>query len=478
MAYTAPTSNTVTSSFNETWASLYDAEKIPQIYPQWFKKYNKGFGIKDWLYVAGQTFNVKSNSITAFEDGAEVRPIRVNSAGIAAMTSAGDDITFYLHADEYDANNDTYLRVGDTIVVPSKYLSGRDTPAEFLVTVVGATSAATCTAQPLDATTQITTQVAANDYLMVGATRYARGVGQPAGRSLGAYSRTFNTGISKESYSIEGGQVMQDTYRTTIKGGGGGLLNRAQIIHEFALDNQMNEALLLSDTNSNSLVQTSDKGKSNAVRSTTGLWNHLDALGQELNFAVKFALPDLYTAKELLRSQGVVDTEVLFAVGDKLSRGTETMGLEYLKEFSGGSNLLEGMSKIGIRPRAVTVGNVTFNIKEFAGFSNPTTFGTDADYWGNAGMIIPMSQVTVKSSDIMIEGIEGGKISIPNVALGYVNNNGENRTRIVKPVAGVNGLGFPATHDGDLVDFYMLTEYMLVAMQVNQMIRVLKEGTY
>jgi hypothetical protein len=189
-------------------------------------------------------------------------------------------------------------------------------------------------------------------------------------------------------------------------------------------------------------------------------------------------LNDFYTAKELLRSQGVVDTEVLFAVGDKLSRGVETMGLEYLKEFSGGSNLLQGMNSIGIRPKAYTVGNVTFNVKELAGFTNPNTFGTDADYWGNAGFMIPMSQVAVKSSDIMIEGIEGGKVVIPNVALGYVNNAGENRTRILQDVAGVNGLGLKATHDGDEVSWYMLTEYMLVAMQVNQMIRLLKEGTY
>ena len=477
MAYTAPTANTVARGFTEQWISLYDAELEPQVWPELYQKYGQGFGIFDWLTVAGQTFNVKSNDITAFEEGALVRPVQLNASGISAMISAGDDITFVLHTNEYDDNDDTYLRVGDTIIVPSKFLSGRDTPAEFLVTAVGA-DGANCTASPLDATTQITSTVTASSYLAVGATRYARGTAQPAARSRGLYSRTFETGISKETLHLEGGQVMHETYRAKMKNGGSGLLNRYQAEGEFSLNNQLNLALLVSDDNSNTLTQTSHASKSNAVRSTTGLWNHLDSLGQSLNYAIKPSLPDLYTAKELLRSQGVVETEVLWGMGDKLSRNVEALTLDYVKEFSGGSNLIDGMGAIGIKPKSITVGNVRFVLKEMAGFTNPATFGTDSDYWGNAGFMIPMSQVTVKSSDIAIEGIEGGKISIPNVALGYVNNNGENRTRILDDVAGVNGVGLKATHAYDDYHFYMLTEYMLVAMQVNQMIRLLKEGTY
>lgn len=477
MAYTPNTSNTVTSAFAEDWRSIYDLEFPPQIWQQWYQKYGKGLGIFDLLAIAGQTFNVKSNSVTAFEEGSQVRPVKINGT-IAIMTSAGDAVTFYLDATEYNTDNDTYLRVGDTIVIPSEYMSGIDTPAEFLVSVVGATAAATCTATPLNSSAQITTAVPDDTYLMVGATRYARGTGQPAGRSFGAYSRTFNTGISKETFTIEGGQVMQESYRSQIKGGGSGLWNRNQVASEFSLNSQLNSALLISDENTNALTQTSDQGKSNVVRSTTGLWNWLDLLGQELNYSVKFTLPDLYTAKELMRGQGVVDTEVLFGMGDKLSRSVETLGLEYIKEFSGGSDLMQGMQTIGIRPKAVIIGNVTFNFKEMAGFVNQNTFGTDADYWGNAGFMIPMAQVTVKSSDINIAGIEGGKLIIPNIALGYVNNNGENRTRIIQDVAGVNGLGLKATHDGDEVSVFYLTEYMLVAMQVNQMIRILKSGTY
>jgi len=477
MAYTAPTANTVARGFTEQWLSLYDAELEPQVWPELYQKYGQGFGIFDCLTVAGQTFNVKSDDIKAFEEGALVRPVKLNASGITAMTSAGDAISFTLATTEYDTDGNCYLRAGDTIIIPSKFMSGQDTPAEFLVTSVGASGAA-CAATPLDASAQITSTVTASSYLMVGATRYARGTAQPTARSRGLYSRTFETGISKESMHLEGGQVMQATYRAKMKNGGEGLINRYQAETEFALNSQLNSALLVSDDNDNSVTQTAHSTASNAVQSTVGIWNWLDSLGQKLNYAVKISLPDLYTAKELLRSQGVVETEVLFGMGDKLSRGVETLGLDFIKEYSGGSNLMDGMQSIGIRPNRITIGNVTFVLKELAGFTNPATFGTDADYWGNAGFMIPMSNVTVKSSDIAVAGIEGGKIVIPNVALGYVNNEGENRTRIIQDVAGVNGIGLKATHAYDDYHFYMLTEYMLVAMQVNQMIRLLKEGTY
>lgn len=478
MAYTPNTGNTVTRGFTEQYLSMYSAELEPQVLPQLYQKHGKGIGIFDWLQMAGQVLSLKGEDMTAYEEGAQVRPIRINASGITAQTSAGDDVTFRLHAGEYDTDNNTYLRVGDTIIIPAKFMSGQKKPGELLITAVGATSGADCTGKCLDEDMQITSTVTANSYLQVNATRYARGTGQPSARSRGLYSRTFTTGISKETVHLEGGVQFQETKRAKMKNGGEGVLSRATIEAEFSLNNQLNGVLLISDENTNSLTQTSHASKSNSVRSTVGLWNHLDSLGQKLYYSVKISIPDLYTAKELLRSQGVVDTEVLFAFGDKLSRGVETLGLEYLKEYSGGSNLLDGMGAIGVRPKKLTVGNIDFIFKEFAGFSNPNTFGTDADYWGNAGMIIPSTQVTVKSSDINIAGIEGGKVVIPNVSIGYPNNYGENRERILKTVAGVNGLDLPASHEYDDVNWYWLTEYMLIAMQVNQMIRVLKEGTY
>lgn len=475
MAYTPATGNAKVRGYNEQWNSAYSFEFPPQVWQTWYKRYGKGFGFFDFLTIMGNTVNVKGNSLRAFEDAAQVRPIRITSAGIAQNT-AGGAIAFNLHADEYEATtNKTYLRVGDTIYIPALYSLSSDVPTEYLVTGVGATTANACAASPLKATSRLVAAgVPASSYLMVGPTRYARGVGQPASRALGGYYRDFVTGISKESFLVEGGQIAQESYRQTTKDGGGGLWSRALLETEFSLNNQVDIATFLSTENNNSLVQATPESVNNAVRSTKGIWNWADELAQELNWSVKFSISDLETAQELQRSQGVVDTDCVFAMGPKLARQVENMGLEFVKDYS--STDLAKLGEIGFGMKSFLKLGINFHMKEFVSFSNPNTYGVDADYFGNAGLIFPMSEVTVKSDGFI--GGEGGKISLPNIALGYLNNDKEDRTRIIQFVGGVNGMGLPATNQYDKVDGYMLTEYMVIANLVNQWIRVLKTGTY
>jgi hypothetical protein len=150
------------------------------------------------------------------------------------------------------------------------------------------------------------------------------------------------------------------------------------------------------------------------------------------------------------------------------------MGLEFIKDNS--STDLKALDDVGFGLKSFSKLGIKFHMRELVGFSNPQTFGVDANYFGNAGLIFPMSEVTVKSNDFI--GGTDGKIVLPNIALGYLNNQGENRTRIIQFVAGVNGMGLPATNQYDNVKGYMLTEYSVIANQVNQWVRVLKTGTY
>jgi len=475
MAYTPATSNTKSRGWNEQLRSLYDFELVPQFLPQWYKKYGKGFGFFDFLQIAGNVVSLKGNSIRAFEDAADIRPVRINASGIA-QNGAGAAITFRLHADEYETTtNKTYLRIGDTLIIPALYSLSSERPTEYRVTAVGATSGNDCTATPLTLNGRLVAGgVPASAYLMVGATRHARGTGQPSGRAMGGYYRDFVTGVSKESFLVEGGQEALETYRSKTKDGGTGLFSTALLKTEFALNNQLNNALFLSSENTNSLVEATEESVSNAVRSTKGIWNWADELAQELNWSVKFTIGDLETVQELQRSQGCVDTDSVFVMGNKLARGIENMGLEFIKDNS--STDLKALDDVGFGMKSFSKLGIKFHMRELVGFSNPQTFGVDADYFGNAGLIFPMSEVTVKSDQFI--GGEDGKIVLPNIALGYLNNGKENRTRIIDIVAGVNGMGYPATNQYDNVKGYMLTEYSVIANQVNQWVRVLKTGTY
>ena len=69
-------------------------------------------------------------------------------------------------------------------------------------------------------------------------------------------------------------------------------------------------------------------------------------------------------------------------------------------------------------------------------------------------------------------------MKIPNVCVGYLQNNGEDRKRVIKPIAGMNGMGFDATELYDRVQLGLLSEYALVANGLEQMVRILKDGTY
>jgi hypothetical protein len=182
----------------------------------------------------------------------------------------------------------------------------------------------------------------------------------------------------------------------------------------------------------------------------------------------------------LFRSQGVVDTEIAYLVGPDLMTQLDNMGLDYVKEFSGGSNLLSNMGKVGVSVNAFTKNGLDFVCKELISFSNVNTYGTDnlGTYFGNAGVMIPMTDVTVSDRNGEFGMGAGAKVSVPNVSLGYLNNDGENRTNIFHVSAGVNGMGFPAYHQYDKIEAWYASEFMLVAMKVNQMIRVLKQGTY
>ena len=48
----------------------------------------------------------------------------------------------------------------------------------------------------------------------------------------------------------------------------------------------------------------------------------------------------------------------------------------------------------------------------------------------------------------------------------------------VQPVAGVNGFGYPAVNQYDKVELYFKSEFALIVNLQNQMLKIVKEGTY
>jgi len=133
--------------------------------------------------------------------------------------------------------------------------------------------------------------------------------------------------------------------------------------------------------------------------------------------------------------------------------------------------------------RQIVKNGITSELCEVISFDNANSYGVLDNYFRDAGLVIPKSLATVsKNNDMEVSDSygysAGDKVKIPNVVLGYLNNNGENRTRMISQVGGVNGMGLPVVDQFDDVRLFIKSEFMLIVNLPNQMMKIVKEGTF
>jgi hypothetical protein len=194
----------------------------------------------------------------------------------------------------------------------------------------------------------------------------------------------------------------------------------------------------------------------------------MSELAQTKNYTDTFSMDDFDDIKPLLQSQGVVDATVLFAYGPTLGLQIENGVLEGMKEWSGGTNLFVD-NKFGVTVKSVTKNGVNFLCKELASFAHPNLLGNDSYTFDTAGFIVPISDVPVRLGQMNAE-----KVTVPNLSIAYYNHNGEDRSRIMGDVAGLNGLGYNIVNEYDGLHYYMLSEFALFVANCNQFIQVIK----
>jgi len=487
---TPVTSNMYGAAYNGDWGSIYDIELEPQVWQEWYQAYGNGFLIFDWLQIPGQTVNVKARTLTNRTDQAIERAVQITAAGMAAGGhGAGAVRTFILHANEYlDADTTTavapYLRQYDTVFIDPLY-TNKDVPTQWFVESVG-TAGNVTSIFPLDVTVLQTVNVPASSYYMVGPNIQGIGGGQPGPRRSGANSATFHTAITDETAEIKGGVSAEKLYRNDLDKSGKSILwSKAQVEAEFHHRAGMDKEILLGQVNTNQANITTVDRDANAVaaRGTQGLWHWVEASGMEQSYAGSYDLAYFDQIKEYLRSQGVTDTVVATLCGSNLFKQIENTALDYIKAYSGGSDLMQGYSSVGANIREFTKNGIKHELCEVISFDNANTYAVLDNYFMDAGLVIPKSLATVaKNNDMVVDDSygysAGDKVKIPNVVLGYLNNNNENRTRMIKPVGGVNGMGLPAVDQFDDVRLYIKSEFMLIVNLPNQMLKIVKEGTF
>ncbi len=456
---------TVATGYNRGLDSLYSINLDSQKWGEMIDLYGKGLGIFQWLTFAGQTVNVKSHSLKVIEQGSLERGIKLGSA--IATNGAGEDLSFTVHADDIDTNSKTFLQKDDAIFVPPSY-SGETTKmtSKYIITDV---TTGTFTASPLSSTAIIGTQIDIGTVLMASGGNFARGADGPGYHSRGWYDREFLTAIKRVAFQVEGGSTATARYTDELKNGTPGFFSKASIEADFLLDSYINDEIFLGELNTNSLTMENRGGDSNDIYTTQGFWDHLETGAMTQTYVDEYTIPDFDNVKDLFRSQGVIDTKAFFGVGSDLMKQVENSGLDFIKEYSGGTDLMTAYNAMKVNFKIIKKNNILFTLQELINFDNPVKYGLAAYNWPKAGFICPDTKVSVR-----LNSVDGDEVTMNNIALGHIKNNAEDRTRIVKVLPGVEGL----TGNRIAVDTYddirgeMLTEFMLIVNKRNQMIQV------
>jgi hypothetical protein len=466
-------SNTNNQRYGYSFDSIYNTMLKPQIYGEYIKYYGKGVGLLEMAYLAGNTINLAGPTKTVWEEGSLTKLIKIN--GPIVVKGAGVDILLSLDAAEFTGTS-RYLNINDQVVIPAEYIEEGGIPAtiphiyQVISEDAGVGANKVFTARPLLSTSELAVQVPDDTELMVTGGNYALESQSGTGKSSGWYSRTFHNSIKKHDWAIGGGTQSNQRYYEELRGGGTGILSKLTMEADYWLDKYINDEIFLGTGVTNATLTMANRNSvAIPVAGTVGVLRHLEQRAMRQYYTAAYQMSDFDDLKELLQSQGVTERNVSFLMGSSLYRQIENSGLDFIKEFSGGTDLMKTLGDINVAFRTINKNGVYTMFKELPSLSDPTAYGAEAfnDYFKDFGFILPDVDVTVKGS---LESPESVKIK--NLTIGMKNYNGENRTRIVKDMPSVAGQGNIALDTYDDSRGTMLSEFGVIFNKVNQCIMV------
>ena len=436
------------STFNQSWydsafRSTYDLELMPQTFGEVIERYGQGLSFCSFLNLAGRTMGVKSPSITIFEKGAPVRPVKATVSTDAAPVNATT-----LTLDVSDGSN-AYMRAGFDVIIPESY-----TDADYDVPMRVAGSAGSWTMTAYDVGVSITGALT-DVYLAVGASSFGYGTGQPDPMSSGTYERSTDERIIKGTIGIEGATLYQEEWKDfALKHGGRGVWTRSIAELDYDLDDQVDSALYTGIVNTNpALTSTSLSGNTSAIPSFDGLIQIMKDLGQELTWdATGFDLSKFQAVKALLENVGVINKKIDFFVSTDLNASIEESLQDYLSTNAGGTKYWDEIGKVGFMVNSVRTNGVEFKIAELTSLSNPNKFGLSSYNFRKSGFMFTQGEY---KAEILDAGQKIG-MRLPHLTLGYPDGNGEKRQRIFQMSPGVHGVqGLPNVAVNDLDGYKM-----------------------
>ncbi len=465
----SPTNN---QRYGYSFDSVYNTQK-PQIVEDYLKYYGSGIGILGISTLAGNTINIAGNSKTAYEEGAFTKLVELN--GAIAPAGAGVNITFSLAAAEYDVNGACYLNTNEILVIPAEYMTEGGVAStiphgyQVIGNDGGVGAARVYTARPMLSTQVLAVAVPNATDLMVRGGNYAQESASGSGKSSGWYHRDFYNSIKKWDWAYGGGTQSTERWIEHLKGGFQGIISKITMEADHQLDMQVDDEILLSTGVTNAaLTMNNRNGVAIPVAATVGVLRHLEQRACRQYYTAAYQMSDFDDLKDILNSQGVTERNVLMLLGSSLYQQIENSGLDFIKEFSGGTDLMKKLGEINVVFKAINKNGVYTTFKELPPLQDPTRYAAASfnGYFGDLGILLPEVDVTVTA------GSDATPVKLRNLTLGFRNYMGENRTRILKDMPSVAGQGNIAIDTFDDSRGTMLTEFSLLMHKVNQMVLI------
>lgn len=449
--------STTTGGWASRFVSIYDVALKPEAYGELVQRYGDGFYTLNFLHMAGQVINVKSESIKIIEKGVPERPVTV-SIGTNASAGTKNAVTFKTGDD-----SDDYARENATILIPAQY-----TNADYDQECVLHNESGTWYAYPNNAALTITTALVEVEIIM-GGTQFGYGTYGATPMTSGYYERTTGSKILKDAAGVEGGHVFRGTWEAvTAANGAKGSLSKELTEMDFRFDSQLDFELLNSQANTNTsrVVATSIAGGSKAVPSFDGLIPSMDTYALQLDWDSAFDIDKFASVKTLLESVGVTNNTVAFMMGTDLYTSVEDSMQGYLNINSPGHSLYDSMGKVGFKVQEVVKNSVTFKLMNLASFANPNKYGLASYNFSKKGFMFPEGKYAVS--------LNGEDMKLPHLTLGYAVNNGEDRRRVFSVEPGVNGLGYGSVvaNSGDGVKFHVMSHIVPIWNHLHKTIAV------
>jgi len=459
--------------YSQPWITAENLawQYTPAVYPEIIRAAGYRFDGLDFFNLYGGRLMLKNRELSSIVKGRFAAPVRVQQ--IEPPTEPGGDITITVLADDLDDSNRSQLRLKFTVAIPvgDSYelyrLHTREDVEQY-------------TASPLEEDAYFEDAIAEGTELMVGHSLDTTGAAGVEGLRDRLYYYKHQTQISKERLGQEGGMLAQEEWADVLAPDGSTYkFSRWLNDVEKRLRKQIEVALWMGQQNTNEITSyNSIEAADTVVLGEYGLRKVLEQRGARLYYGDAFTLANTYSFKDhFINTELGSDMGVLLC-DHWLLRDFERSGVEWLTANAGGTDYKRIYRRvfgaatddmINVSFRACYIDGVLTTIVEIPSLSDPATFGASSlDAMHGQGIYVP-----VETGQVTLDG-ESKKLK--NLSIGYLNNQGENRTRVFAVLDGMSGNtgNYNVVTDVDGTNVHLLTEYLPLILNPEQMILITK----